>query len=278
MGQRVLSVGNPKTRKGEKRGWITGVLHFLPHKYAGVGNLCANASPGCLSTCLVFAGRGGMDKTQEARKKKTLRFRHETHAFLTDLALDIGTLIRKAAREEKQLAIRLNGTSDLPWENIELSGDTMMSLFPDVQFYDYTKSFDRMKKFLTSGRWPKNYHLTFSRSELNMAECAAVLDLGGSVAVVVQEVPSNLNGIRFLGQRVRSGEDDDLRFLDPPRHAYLLRAKGLARKDTSGFVCSVEDWSGKENARTWARNGSAGERGEGGIRFGLGGTITIETT
>ena len=40
----------------------------------------------------------------------------------------------------------------------------------------------------------------------------------------------------FEGLPVVSGDKDDLRFQDPPRHVVGLTAKGQAKKDTSGFV------------------------------------------
>jgi hypothetical protein len=39
-----------------------------------------------------------------------------------------------------------------------------------------------------------------------------------------------------MGLPVISGDEDDLRFLDPPNHIVGLKTKGRARKDASGFV------------------------------------------
>jgi hypothetical protein len=36
--------------------------------------------------------------------------------------------------------VRLNGTSDIPFENIKfMDGKNIFELFPEIQFYDYTK-------------------------------------------------------------------------------------------------------------------------------------------
>jgi hypothetical protein len=133
--------------------------------------------------------------------------------------------------------VRLNGTSDLPWEGIV---PAIFEQFPEVQFYDYTKSAHRMRNFLT-GKLSANYHLTFSRSEENDGQCAEILALGGSVAVVygVQAFEHALSG-RFHGPYADklhiNGDAHDLRFLDPRGHVVALKAKGRAKRDASGFV------------------------------------------
>ena len=249
----LLSIGNPKTMKGQKKGYLTGVLHLLPHKYSGYGNVCPNATPGCSSTCLAFAGRGAMTRTQTARRQKNWLFKYDRLLFMSDLYEDISALVRKAWRENLTPVVRLNGTSDIPWETTKMGGGfgpaSIISLFPDVQFYDYTKSPKRMMASLL-GRspgedWPENYHLTFSRSEKNAADCQAVLGAKGTVAVVFDHLPeigkdwtvqlSNIAG----DWPVYSGEEDDLRFKEKGG-VIALKAKGLAKKDKSGFVLKAE--------------------------------------
>src|SRR5262249_14983912 len=93
-------------------------------------------------------------------------------------------LLPRATREGLTPVVRLNGTSDLPWERISgYSGRSLMARFPSVQFYDYTKNPHRMRAFL-AGELPANYHLTFSRSECNTADALNMLARGGNVAVV----------------------------------------------------------------------------------------------
>ena len=58
-----------------------------------------------------------------------------------------------------------------------------MQWFNGVQFYDYTKITKRALAFAT-GDTPENYHLTFSKTENNDADCIKVLEAGGNVAVV----------------------------------------------------------------------------------------------
>lgn len=163
-----------------------------------------------------------MDTVQQARIRRTEMFFKEKEAFLQILIKDINRLQRKASRENMLCAVRLNGTSDIPWERVRTEeGQTLFEIFPDLQFYDYTKRPDR-------NSIPENYHLTFSLSEDN-EEYARETD--HNVAVVFKEVPDE-----FWGRPVYNGDDTDLRFLDPPGHIIGLVAKGKAKHDTTGFV------------------------------------------
>jgi hypothetical protein len=83
-----------------------------------------------------------------------------------------------------------------------------------------------------SGDWPPNYYLTFSRSELNEAECLQVLRAGGNVACVFETMPET-----WQGYRVIDGDNHDLRHLDPRGVVVGLSPKGRkAKRDASGFV------------------------------------------
>ena len=85
---------------------------------------------------------------------------------------------------------------------------------------------------------PANYHLTFSRSEANEANCRRALAAGQNVTVVFRKPPFPT---KFWGYPVIDGDQNDLRFLDPAPCIVALKAKGTgARRDTTGFVLSVE--------------------------------------
>jgi len=249
----LLSVStDAKTVKGEKQGYLTGILYLAPHTIAGVGNLCPNATAGCMAACLYTAGRGVFNNVQSARIAKTKRFHADRSAFMAELVKDIAALVRKAKRAGMTPVVRLNGTSDLPWENITVpmappaahSPRSIMAMFPDVQFYDYTKSVRRARAH-ARGEMPANYHLTFSRSECNTNDCLSVLASGGNVAVVFGTRKGERLPIRWNNFTVLDGDSSDLRFRDTSKGVYGyvvgLRAKGPARKDRSGFVVSETD-------------------------------------
>jgi len=233
----VLTYGNTKTAKGEASGYLTGILHLAPGAISGA-QVCPKASAGCLAACLNTAGRGRFDKIQQARIAKTRWLFDDRSGFMQALVWSIKATIRKAQREGMTPTIRLNGTSDLPWEKFRCIRDGVeyrnpMQAFPDVQFYDYTKIPARAIK-CANGEMPANYHLTFSASEDNENACRMVSMAGGNVAVVFDKIP----GV-WYGQKVVNGDETDLRFLDPAGVVVGLKAKGEAKHDNSGFVRKV---------------------------------------
>jgi hypothetical protein len=120
----------------------------------------------------------------------------------------------------------INGTSDIPFENLSIFGKTLFEHFPKVQFYDYGKSAKRVLENKI-----KNYHLTFSLSESNIKIAKVVAAAGKNVAVVFHKKPKT-----FWGKKVLDGDISDLRFLDKKGVIVGLSAKGRAKKDKTGFV------------------------------------------
>ena len=221
---------NSKISKSMKKGFLTYGIHLAPFNLSGF-NVCANASAGCASACLNTAGRGRMTNIQKARIAKTKRFFSDKKVFLQQLSKEIKSAIKSADKKQMTACFRLNLTSDLPWEAIKLDGLSLMETFPDVQFYDYTKSFKRAKKF-ADGEMPKNYHLTFSRSECNDNLCDILKDLGVNIATVFRNsLPETYKGLPVV-----DGDETDLRFLDGESKIIGLVEKGLAKKDETGFV------------------------------------------
>jgi len=242
---------NPKTDKGHKRGYATAVLYLAPARNSGL-NTCIDATPDCTAACLYTAGRGGFDpEVAAARLARTHFFFYHRSEFNSRLALEISAHQRKCERVSMACAVRLNGTSDFPWERLLLNnGRTPLETYPSVQFYDYTKTVARALAW-ASGEMPSNYHLTFSRAETarNQAAAAAVLAAGGNVAVVMRICGcgpltsckhSIVDGLQYDGRPVVNGDLDDLRFLDPPGVIVGLKAKGQARVEPlSGFVVDM---------------------------------------
>jgi len=235
---KLLSTGNPKILKGEKKGYMTYILHLAPADVSGY-NTCPKATAGCKAACLNTAGRGGMFKRgettnviQEARKRKTRFFFENRGAFMLQLYLDIKKAIKQAEKKGLIPVFRLNGTSDLAWEKYEVQdGKNIFQMFPDVQFYDYTKILGRKVKDIP------NYHLTFSAADGNDADVFKALVLFGmNVATVFGIKKNSPMPETYEGVPVFNGDDSDLRFLDPKGVVVGLYAKGKAKKDTSGFV------------------------------------------
>ena len=232
---KLLSVSNDaKTIKGEKKGYLTGILYLAPSNESKVINTCPSASKGCRMACLFTAGRGVFDNVRQARIHKTVWYAHNRESFMAQLADDIAALIRKADKENLIPVVRLNGTSDIAWEKEAIASfPNLMAKFPTIQFYDYTKIYGRAIAFATDCNWPSNYHLTFSKSESNDAKVAGAL--GANVTVSVVFASADLPR-RYFGRRVVNGDESDLRFLDDRGVVLGLKAKGKGRADTSGFV------------------------------------------
>ncbi len=262
---KLLTTGNPKTEKGTKRGFLTNILHLAPADMSG-HNVCPMATAGCKAACLNTAGRGGLfagkshmdltggelvkavkegtfaNKIQAARIARTNFYFNNRSAFMLQLYTEITNAIKLAKKHKLTPVFRLNGTSDIRWENMSVTVPlknapdatfpNLMSAFPTVTFYDYTKLYNRAV-FQTL---PANYSLTFSRADGNEDRAIKALENGMNVAVVFR---TNKLPAMYLGVPVIDGDESDLRFLDPRGVVVGLKAKGKGKKDTSGFVVDV---------------------------------------
>ncbi len=229
MQQQLLGFNNAKTVKGESLGYRTAILYLAPADSSGVANLCPHASAGCKAACLFTSGRAQyLPKINEARIRKTLMLKNNVGAFTAKIRAELKGHVTYCKKNGLIPCVRLIGTSDSPWESESFG---FMQDFPDLQFYDYTKNVKRAIAW-AEGKMPKNYHITFSRSETNQEDCAKVLAAGGNVAVVFSgKMPDT-----YMGYPVFSGDETDLRFLDPKGAVIGLISKGRARYDTTGFV------------------------------------------
>jgi hypothetical protein len=232
----LLSISSDaKTSKGEKLGFLTGILYLAPYKTISLYNTCSMADiAGCANACLYTAGRGAYSSVQNARINKTNWFYQDKQGFILQLIDNIKSLIKKANKLGLIPLIRLNGTSDIKWENVGFdyqgkSYNNIMELFPDIQFYDYTKIINR-------DNLPSNYDLTFSYSGkpefIKYVEKA--INKNMRIAVVFKD-KNNLPN-EFMGLSVVNGDNSDIRHIDPHGVIVALYAKGKAKSDNTGFV------------------------------------------
>jgi len=232
----LLSISaDAKTSKGEKLGFLTGILYLAPYKTISIYNTCAMAEiAGCFEACLYTAGRGAYSSVQNARVNKTNWFYQDKQGFILQLIKNINSLVYKAKKMNLIPLIRLNGTSDIKWENIGFNYDgksynNIMELFPDLQFYDYTKISNRINL-------PANYDLTFSYSGKSefIKYVNKAIDNKMRIAVVFKDKHNLPN--EFMGLTVVNGDNSDIRHIDPHNVIVALYAKGKAKKDNTGFV------------------------------------------
>jgi hypothetical protein len=240
MQNRIFSIDNSKASKSIPFGYLNAIHYMAPHDIAGVGNLCPHATEGCKSLCLgQYSGHAGMvrhdddiNSVRQSRIDKAQRFMQDRAAYLEDVCRSIVSVEFKARNLYLIPVVRLNGSTDIAWEGIAVTWrgvryPNIMAAFPPIQFVDYTKSSHRMYREL-----PHNYHLTFSRSETNEAECMDLLADGFNVAAVFRKVPRKWKGFTVI-----DGDIHDLRHLDPKGVVVGLTPKGRkAKADTSGFV------------------------------------------
>jgi hypothetical protein len=245
----LLTTGNPKVAKGEAHGVLTAIMHLAPAKVSG-RNTCPHATDGCAAACLNTAGRGGigldadgLNTIQVARIQRTRWFHRDRAGFLARLVKEVTAHERSAKRHGLRPAVRLNGTSDLPWEQFPVTRGgsefpNIMAAFPEMTFYDYTKWPARLRRLVAG---IPNYSLTYSLAESNETHAAEALASGMNVAAVFavrrgQPLPERHTLAGVTSAPVIDGDSTDLRFLDPTGVIVGLRAKGAAIRDTSGFV------------------------------------------
>jgi hypothetical protein len=240
---------NVKINKSEKYGvYSTMILHLAPSTMSGV-NVCPHASEGCKKVCLTYSGQGQMYKQGKihestihiARVGRTILLKKNPRLFFLKLNAEIAKFLVKCEIRGTKPAIRMNGTSDLPWEKIidPTTGKSIIDQYPQIQFYDYTKNFARLNKT------PENYFLNFSRSESNEDKVILALEQGINVTAVFKKLPET-----YKGYRVINGDETDLRFLDNKIFKNNtgkgvivgLSPKGWkAKKDDSGFVITEQE-------------------------------------
>lgn len=238
-----------KIDAGSVVGILSKVLYMMPARSSG-REACSGRSAGCTDACLVRdTGRMNMSGPVRARARRHASFYADRARFLADLHAEIGAHERAARRAGKVPAVRLNGTTDLPWHRMSVTshaGASFASLhtaYPEVRFYEYTK----LPLAKQSGRAgiPANLSLTFSISERADADAYAseYLQAGYGAAVVLatakHALPSTfpVAGARYP---VADGDAHDARFLDPAGSVVGLAAKGRAKRDLSGFVRELD--------------------------------------
>jgi hypothetical protein len=208
-------------KTGKYTDYLQAIMYLIPDD-----QLCPTSKlAGCQEACLVSAGRGKFHNVRDARQRKTDAFKADPVAFVDQLKDDVARFIRKCDKAGKKPLVRLNGTSDIAWENYPGSdGVTLFDAFPHIQFADYTK--------LPNRKVPANYHLTVSYSEANAKYAAKCAKSDKNLAVVFKHALPKT----FLGRPVIDGDKHDARPDDPKNVIVGLLAKGSAKNDKTGFV------------------------------------------
>lgn len=223
-----------KIAKGEKINMATYAIYFAPYNLSG-RNVCAKATKECIMGCLNTSGRVKMDAKNtivNARINRTIAFYEQREKFMNLLIAEISMYKKRAASKGMEFSVRLNGTSDLSPELFKAFGQNVLELFPDVQFYDYTKVLNRTR--LTSKY--SNYHLTFSYTGENWNECEQALSQGVNVAAIFDTKRGKALPETFNGYKVIDGDVTDYRPADEKGVIVGLRWKEIKNRADSETV------------------------------------------
>jgi len=218
-----------KLVKNKKIGYYTYSLNLAPASTSG-HNVCPFSTPECRLSCLATSGRtaveiySGKHTIQNCRITKTRLFYSETEFFMQWLIAEILMYQKKAKKDGYLFSVRLNTISDIDWQNVKIDGMSIFEIFPEIQFYDYTKSHLKFKNK------PTNYHLTYSHTGRNWSLCNAVLESGNNIAVVFNVKHETDLPKTFMGYKVINGDANDYRPLDGNGVVVGLKWKRIANK------------------------------------------------
>ena len=200
-----------KMKLSEKAGTLTYCIYLAPHTSSGY-QVCP-FSKYCKDFCLSKSGHAmieefaGYNKLLMGRIKRTRLFFEDRETFMLLLIHEIERFKKQAERRNMEFSVRLNGTSDLNPESFVYKGKNILEIFPDVQFYDYTKCPNRIQVAM---KYP-NYDLTFSFDGHNFNDCEKFLKVGGKASVVFydKKMPKKFNGYNVV-----DGNETDIRYKD----------------------------------------------------------------
>ena len=226
-----------KTEKGKKYNIDTYIVYLAPANLSGY-NVCMGATKECKLGCLHTSGRTAIEICsnkniiQNARIKKTKLFFEQTAFFLDWITAEISAAKKLSESKGNLFAVRLNGTSDINYLNYPVKNKkNIFVLFPDIQFYDYTKVYNRFFQDM-----PANYHLTYSYTGRNKNNSLKVLQKGYNVAVIFNtkkfsDIPKTWNNYKII-----NGDLTDYRPADKKNSIVALTFKRIANKEINNAI------------------------------------------
>ena len=197
-------------------------------------DLCLNSSGHNKADILAHNSNVRDSSINQARIKKTKLFYNDRDVYMDILIHEINRDRSYAERNGMEFSVRLNGTSDLSPEIMKKDGKNILEIFPDVQFYDYTKVPTRLKLM----KFYPNYDITFSYDGYNWDTCEEFLNDGGKVAVVFdsEKMPKT-----YKGYNVIDANGYDMRYLDPKGCIMGLEFHPIAKDGKVLYGKDVDD-------------------------------------
>jgi hypothetical protein len=226
-----------KHKKSKKYGELTYSLYLAPGKSSGY-EVCPGRTSECSRFCLNESGMNTMiqngkgDVINRSRITKTKLFFEDRNFFMQWLIFEIQAGITKAKKMGFFYSVRLNNTSDISPLDFNIDGKNILEIFPDTQFYEYTKIKERaelMKEY-------KNYDITYSYNGYNMEECMQMLQHRIRVAMVFKKVIPEV----YLGYRVIDGDKYDMRYKDTEPTIVGMKYKRVRTKLTNNIKFVIQ--------------------------------------
>lgn len=218
-----------KHSKAIKYDELVYTIYLAPAKMSGY-EVCPLRTEECTLLCLNESGHNRIgtktNRINNSRIKKTRLFFEQRDFFVNWMIEEIKSAKAKAEKNGLRFSVRLNNTSDLSPESFYTKIDgkykNILEIFPDVQFYDYTKIPKRVKLMEKY----HNYDVTFSFSGENMLDCITFLtNQTTRVAMVFKKVPEF-----YMGFKVIDGDKYDMRYLDEKNVIVGLKFKTTRNK------------------------------------------------
>ena len=212
-----------------KVGHYTYSLNLSPANTSGY-NTCSHSTPECRLGCLATSGRSaieffsGKHIIKNCRINKTKLFYENQNFFMQWLIADLKLLQIKAKKDDFFISARLNTISDIDWSNIFYNNLNIFEIFPEIQFYDYTKNFNKFEYK------PSNYHLTYSFTGRNSEHCKELLSQGHTIAVIFNVKHEADLPKYFMNHPVINGDETDFRPNDPKGCVVGLKWKRIANR------------------------------------------------
>ena len=216
-----------KLTKNGKVGQLTYGIYLAPASTSGY-NVCLHSTPMCRLGCLATSGRAGIDifsgvtRIADARITKTKLFHEDQAFFMNWLIAEIKAKKAKADKLGLFFSVRLNCTSDIDWATIKHNGMNIFEIFPETEFYDYTKQITKLFNPIP------NYHLTLSYTGYKDSIYQSMLKSGNNVAVVFNVKHEEDLPKTFMGYPVINGDYSDFRPNDGSGVVVGLKWKRIA--------------------------------------------------
>lgn len=219
----LFTVNNPKTIKSQKVGYFQIILHLSPHTLSGY-NTCKWSTHSCRTLCLNSSGFAGrMDNIQKKRIERTKMLFEDEKNFLKLLDSEIDFYKHYASIKGLQLLVRLNGTSDINWDDYLIEGKSLYERHLDTVFINYTKNLNYIPK-------TNNHYVVYSLQRNSINKGLELLKEGKTVAGVFTNVPKE-----YMGWEITGGDDHDAVHLHKNKFLGLkykkLTYKGVDNKE-----------------------------------------------